>query len=304
MKQETEDVIFVQDNYTLMCDYLYNKFPDSIEDREFMQTKLEDWQNAKSSRTILEDYRKTNDEKYNYFLKKFDDTSLIVSVIADRGEGKTAFCIKLLEDLAKRGHSIYPLYPFPQLPFMKKQVYDLSEIPVMQNGKRTLAYVDELAKKYKARDSMSSDSIAMTDELIELRHFDGSIVGGTQDPRLVDINYFTLSDIKVWKSYNIENEALTREGVLTDMVKQLMPKSGQIQNVLVVHKGEYSTFKFDFSPYSQDTSKYLKTLKTPENRQKIIEYVSKYHKNTELKKILHTQFSIRLTIEEQKEIVI
>ena len=117
MKQQTEDVVYVEDNYTLMCNYLYDKFPNSIEQREFMQSTLESWENAKITRSILEDYQRTNEEKRKYFYDKFCSGEPKIHItIADRKQGKTMFTVgDMLFELRRRGWKIYTAFPFPEL---------------------------------------------------------------------------------------------------------------------------------------------------------------------------------------------
>lgn len=292
-KQKTEDVVWVERNYTLLRSYLYENFPDSYEQRNYVESLFQDWNNAKHTRTILEDFTKSNSQKYSYFLKKFLSQSLIVSIVADRGQGKTAFSIKILEDLSKR-KKIYALYPFPKLPFIEI-VFDITEVP-----DDSILYIDELGKKYKARDFQSEEAIALTDELIGLRHRNISVIGATQDVSLVDINYLRLSDVLIWKSYNVEKSELTREGFINEVIKTLMPKRGQINNVLVNDRGEISTFTYDFSSYSQDVSKYLSNLKN--DKEKIIRYLSSYYSTLEISKVLYTQYGIKLSIEEKNKL--
>jgi len=294
MTEITKDVEWIEDNQYLLDCYLYEQEPESLTQREYLESLFLDFKHAYTTRTILEDFQKSNEEKLNYFLDKFKTQSLIVSVIADRGQGKTAFNVFFLEKLSKF-KKIYALYPFPKLPFINI-IYDISECP-----SNSILYIDELAKKYKARDFASDDASAMTDELIGLRHNDVSIIGSTQDLALIDINFVRLSDVVCWKYYNVQKSELTREGFITDLIKKLMPKKDCINDILINDRGEVSTFTFPFSPYSKEISKYLSNLRN--DKPNIIEYLSKYHEKRELIKLLRTQYNIRLTLEEQKQIL-
>lgn len=293
MNLKTQDVVWVEDNELELLEYIQNKYSDSLDHQEYIESLLKDWKNAYQTRTILEDYSKTNQEKLYYFLNKFKQESLIVSVIADRGQGKTAFNVWLLEEISKiTNKTIYALFPFPKLPFLEI-IYDISQVKP-----NSILYIDELAKKYKARDFSSEEALSLVDELVGLRHNDISVIGSTQDLALIDINFIRLSDIVCWKYYNLEKSQLSRDGFITEVMKELMPERNQINDILINDRGELSTFTFPFSDYSKEISKYLSDLKN--SKEEIIQYLSKYHEKKDLIKLLHTQYGIKLTIQEQK----
>ena len=295
---KTEDVVFVENHQILLSNYLYDNYQHSYEHREYIESLFLDWENATATRTILEDYKKTNKEKIKYFLDKLKIQSLIISVVADRGQGKTAFSVWLLEQISKQTtKKIYALFPFPKLPFIEEVVYDISQVPT-----GSILYIDEVAKKYKSRDFSSEDALAMTDELIGLRHNDISVIGSTQDLALIDVNFIRLSDIVCWKYYNMEKAKLSRTEIpITEVMLHLMPKRDKINDVLINDRGELSTLNFPFSDYSKETSHHLSSLRN--SKPEIINFLSKYHEKKDLIKILHTQYNIKLTLKEQKELI-
>jgi len=293
--KRTEDSVWVHRNYCLLRDYLFKKFPNSFDHREYMLSLFQDDVNSYSTRTILEDFQKTDEDKIKYFIDKFRSKSLICLLVAGRGMGKTAFSVYLLKELSKF-KPIYALYPFNSsgvLDFVKV-VFDISQVPC-----GAVLYIDELAKKYKSRDFSSKDALAMTDELIGLRHNNISVIGGAQDLALIDNNFIRLSDIQMWKYYNLQNEELTREGFISDLIKQLMPeKQNSLNHILVNDNGEISTFKHPLIDESKLISTYLKDLRT--DKPLIIKYLQTYYSGSELFNILRTQYGIMLTTAEKK----
>lgn len=284
---QTENVKWVNHHDLLLRRWLRQKYkkPD---DREIQREIMRLPENCQTTRSILEDFRRDNKQKQEYFLNKFMYSSLIMPITADRGQGKTAFGVWCMKKLHEKGKRINALAPFPKIWPWLNIIQDVAEAP-----RGSITYVDELALKYRARGSQEDDNISLTGDMITLRHRGASLLGATQNLALIDVNIVRMSDLQAWKYVNKSNRHMTREGYMNDLLDQFMPDKGQINRVLINDNGELSTFYFELQPESKDVSQYMGEVKAEKER--IIKDLLKYEDFKKIPGILRREYNIRLT---------
>jgi hypothetical protein len=170
------------------------------------------------TRTVIEDYKMTNDEKILEFTKKvYYGKSKIILIIGARGSGKTATALYFAEQAKIHGgHRVIYYVGTPEnkeiYPPWFKFINDIDDVPIS-----SFAIIDEAAIKYSARNFQKEENKDLTNQMVIARHRDITLVLITQNMNLVDINIRRLSDILIFKEgsdYGIQKkrgEVMSRE---------------------------------------------------------------------------------------------
>lgn len=169
------------------------------------------YDNSIQAKVILNDFMKTNDEKFEEVIKIFvTGKSKIVYIVGARGKGKTATAFMTAEETHKQtGRPVYYVAPSVSnskaLPYWCKISESIQKVP-----RGAFAIVDESAIQFNAREYMDRDNIDMTKLLVIARHKDIFLIFLTQDTELADTNIRRLRDIILWKPSN--NYSLSERG--------------------------------------------------------------------------------------------
>lgn len=159
-------------------------------------------QNPIQAKVILEDFKKSNDNKLKEVVKIFTDgKSKIIYIVGGRGSGKTATAFMIAEvSNIKTRQKIYYVgdeVDKSALPFWCVHVRHIKDAP---NG--CLAIIDESGIQFNAREYRDKGNIEMSKQLMIARHKDISLIFLTQHTALSDTNIQRLRDLVIWKMSN------------------------------------------------------------------------------------------------------
>lgn len=146
---------------------------------------------------------------YNEWIKEvFNSDSQIGIVLGSRGSGKTAFGIKLLENVhSKSKKKCYAMgFKEEEMPSWINIISEISEI-----GNNSFILVDEGGILFNSRKSMSSANKILSDLILISRHKNLSILFVSQNSSNLDINILRQADFLVLKHSSLLQKEFERK---------------------------------------------------------------------------------------------
>ncbi len=154
------------------------------------------WENPKEARTILEDFKKTNEAKQRTIINEISiGKSKIIIIVGGRGSGKTALSMFISNRLYKE-EKVKRLYFVGE--DIEKNIFPdwIKVVPVIEKvPDGHVAIVDEASLRYSARRAMDDENVLLTGLIATARHHDLTILFITQHLGLIDLNIFRLRDL-------------------------------------------------------------------------------------------------------------
>lgn len=250
------------------------------------------FKDCNSSRTILEDFLRDNEEKEKIVIDSIIQGSKVIGIFGDRGSGKTSLATTILSHIAKHTNREIWYYGSFIAPKFANKTFDLSEIP-----NNSIIYCDELGILFPSRDSASSSSKALTTKLVGLRHFGHTIIGGSQKGALIDINLIRFLDIMIFKYMNLYSLNFERESFITPLIEMMLPEYLDKSCALFVEGEQFIKFNYNVTDeFSEEISHNLALISEKDK----MDYIHfEYEQGTsinEIKRIMQTKFGFNKTL--------
>lgn len=199
--------------------------------RESMKPEYVDFELIKS---IKGDYRKWEDNL-------FKAESKIGIIIGARGSGKTAFGVKLLENIyAKSKKQCYAIgFHKESFPFWINVVEDISQI-----RNNSFVLVDEGGIFFSSRESMSKANKFLSDLILISRHKNLNIIFITQNSSNLDVNILRQADYLVLKPSSLLQKEFERK-----IIQKIYDDSAEDFNELKNTRGLTFIYSSDFKGF-------------------------------------------------------
>jgi hypothetical protein len=199
--------------------------------RKSMVAKNEDFQVLKS---ISGDYE-------NWLSKIYSSDSQIGIVIGARGSGKTAFGIKLLENLySKKKKNCFSMgFNEKELPFWIKNVKEISEI---ENDSFVL--IDEGGILFNSRSSMSNANKLLSKLIMIARHKNITIIFISQNSSNLEINILRQADFLILKPSSLLQKEFERKIIqkIYEESKDYFEKYSRYLGTTYIYSGKFKGF--------------------------------------------------------------
>ncbi len=184
--------------------YVFKKTENKIEEGK-IEMKRE------SIKAIYKDFKVINSEKGDY--KKWIDQvynsdSKIGIIIGARGTGKTAFGMKLLENVyAKKKERCYAMgFHEKEMPYWIKVVSDISSI-----GNDSFVLIDEGGIFFSSRNAMTNINKLLSDLILIARHKNLTILFVSQNSSNLDVNILRQADFLALKTSSLLQKEFERK---------------------------------------------------------------------------------------------
>ena len=217
--------------------YLVKKLKSNIE-----KNKIESRRESISS--VFEDFKVIETLKGNYSNWKktlFNSDSKIGIIIGARGSGKTAFGIKLIENIySQKKVKCYAIgFKAEDFPSWINVVNSVSEIT-----NNSYVLIDEGGVLFSSRESMSKPNKLLSDLILIARHKNLNIIFISQNSSNLDVNILRQADYLVLKKSSLLQKDFERKIVqkIYLEVENKFEKHKNVEGVTYIHSGDFSGF--------------------------------------------------------------
>ncbi len=217
--------------------YLVKKLKSNIE-----KNKIESRRESISS--VFEDFKVIETLKGNYSNWKktlFNSDSKIGIIIGARGSGKTAFGIKLIENIySQKKVKCYAIgFKAEDFPSWINVVNSVSEIT-----NNSYVLIDEGGVLFSSRESMSKPNKLLSDLILIARHKNLNIIFISQNSSNLDVNILRQADYLVLKQSSLLQKDFERKIVqkIYLEVENKFEKHKNVEGVTYIHSGDFSGF--------------------------------------------------------------
>jgi len=217
--------------------YLVKKLKSNIE-----KNKIESRRESISS--VFEDFKVIETLKGNYSNWKktlFNSDSKIGIIIGARGSGKTAFGIKLIENIySQKKVKCYAIgFKAEDFPSWINVVNSVSEIT-----NNSYVLIDEGGILFSSRESMSKPNKLLSDLILIARHKNLNIIFISQNSSNLDVNILRQADYLVLKQSSLLQKDFERKIVqkIYLEVENKFEKHKNVEGVTYIHSGDFSGF--------------------------------------------------------------
>ena len=217
--------------------YLVKKLKSNIE-----KNKTESRRESISS--VFEDFKVIETLKGNYSNWKktlFNSDSKIGIIIGARGSGKTAFGIKLIENIySQKKVKCYAIgFKAEDFPSWINVVNSVSEIT-----NNSYVLIDEGGVLFSSRESMSKPNKLLSDLILIARHKNLNIIFISQNSSNLDVNILRQADYLVLKQSSLLQKDFERKIVqkIYLEVENKFEKHKNVEGVTYIHSGDFSGF--------------------------------------------------------------
>lgn len=233
---KTEDVVWLEDNEILLFEYLQEKYETSFDHQEYMEYFLKNPTLAKLTRTILEDFKKTNDEKLIELGPRLFAQPKVIIINGDPGEGKgttSASTFVFYENYIKKTlkKKIVALMPCPYLPFVDLYVWSINDVP-----NDSIIYSTELGIHFPNTDYDSKDSKSVNPIMVKIRQeLNGVMWGETQTDSIVHIGFYKFLSTEIFRYQNPMKASFKRDrftnsneiNIYNELLKLMLPPTAK-----------------------------------------------------------------------------
>lgn len=180
------------------------------------------------------DYKKWADEV-------FDSESKIGIIIGARGTGKTAFGIKILENIySKNKRKCFAMgFDEDSMPSWIKVVPDTSKL---ENDSFVL--VDEGGILFSSRNAMTNINKILSDLILIARHKNLSILFISQNSSNLDVNILRQADFLIFKPSSLLQKEFERKIIqkIYDLINEKMSRYKNIKGITYIYSDRFRGF--------------------------------------------------------------
>lgn len=219
---------------------IYKITKKTNESMESMQIKIK----RGSIKPVFEDFKILDVEKGSYekWIKDvYTSDSKIGIIIGARGTGKTAFGVKILENIyAKYKKKCFAMgFDEKEMPSWIKVVPDISQ---MQNDSFVL--IDEGGIFFSSRDSMTNINKLLSDLILISRHKNISILFISQNSSNLDINILRQADFLVLKQSSLLQKEFERKIIqkIYDSISENFSKYRKDKGANYIYSNDFQGF--------------------------------------------------------------
>jgi len=173
--------------------------------------------------------------------KVFNSDSMIGVILGARGQGKTAFGIKFLENVyAKKKKRVYALgFNRDEMPLWINVIEGISEL---KNDSFVL--IDEGGILFSSRRAMSNPNKLLSDLILVARHKNLSILFISQNSSNLDINILRQADFLVMKPSSLLQKEFERKIIqkIYDQAEKNFEKFKDALGVTHIYSGSFKGF--------------------------------------------------------------
>lgn len=208
------------------------------------------WKYPKVAKSLLEDYRATNDSKVDSIIDFIvNGKSKILILNGGRGAGKTCLSMFIADEIHKRHENLNIAFIGEGLD--EKAFPDWIKIKdSAEKVKNAIAIIDEASIKFSARRSMEDANVALSQLVAISRHQNLTIIFLTQHLKLMDINAWRMRSAVFYLMGvdSFANEKGKSDFEKTHLKMRLMMRPREVGECLFDLAEHHRLFTFKFQP--------------------------------------------------------
>lgn len=171
----------------------------------------------------------------------FNSESKIGIIIGARGSGKTAFGVKLMENIySKKKAKCYAIgFKADSFPSWIEVVSNISEIT-----NNSYVLIDEGGVLFSSRESMSKPNKILSDLILVARHKNLNIIFISQNSSNLDVNILRQADYLVLKHSSLLQKDFERKIIqkIYSEIEDKFEKHKDTEGIAYIHSGNFSGF--------------------------------------------------------------